>query len=479
LELTVCGWNGVERRDVSVRPKGDIMTGRRMKTGCHSLQQIAISFLVGASLCAAQEPESPTFQTTVFGTTVFAPGGLEGKIYFIPEVYKLPNLTKLKPVGTLYTKSLNVPLTEFRDGFPGITNRFEWFAIEYTGKFFVSEAGKYNFRLMSDDGSKLFIDGKRIIDIDALGTFWAAKSTNLTVGLHDLRIDYFQGPRYHLALIFEVQRPGAKRFQIFNTDDFRPPSDSPTPVLLTDTDRVSIASRPPLAQRQNLIQLAAEKATTYTSQLPDFLCTELVDRTENLSNGGWTPRDVLSIQLSYTNHTEHYQLVAVNNRPTDSTYESIEGATSGGEFGSLIAEIFQPHAASFDWLDAETLGNRTAFVFKYAISREKSRYSIRYRASATEVNRIVVGHHGLVYIDPDNGAVMRLIRIADLPDGVPIRNASTTLDYSLRDVGGRMYLLPFVAETELSTSVIQTHNHAEFLDYRKFDVDANIRVKEE
>jgi len=187
--------------------------------------RIAVLFLIAASLCMAQEPERPTFQTTVFGTTVFAPGGLEGKIYFIPEVTRLPNLTKLKPVGTIYAKSLNVPLTEFREGFPGITNRFEWFAIEYAGAFYVAEPGKYNFRLQSDDGSKLFIDGKRIIDIDALGTFSSSNSAKLAAGVHDIRIDYFQGPRYHLMLIFEVQRPGAKRFQVFNTDDFKRPSD--------------------------------------------------------------------------------------------------------------------------------------------------------------------------------------------------------------------------------------------------------------
>jgi hypothetical protein len=64
-----------------------------MRISCDNSQGIAISFLIAALLSIAQEPESPTFQTTVFGTTVFAPGGLEGKIYFIPEVQKriLPN----------------------------------------------------------------------------------------------------------------------------------------------------------------------------------------------------------------------------------------------------------------------------------------------------------------------------------------------------------------------------------------------------
>jgi hypothetical protein len=449
-----------------------------MRIGRDNSQRIAISFLIAASLCLAQEPESPTFQTTVFGTTVYAPGGLEGKIYFIPEVQKLPNLAKLKPVGTIYAKALNVPLTEFREGFPGITNRFEWFAIEYTGSFFVADPGKYTFRLQSDDGSKLFIDGKRIINIDALGTFWAVGSTILTAGLHDLRIDYFQGPRYHLELIFEVQRPSVKRFQIFNTDDFKPPSNSVPAPPVPDTELISTVPRPPLVEQQSVIQLAAQKAATYTSQLPDFVCTQVVNRTENRANAGWMSRDVLSIQLSYIDHAERHQLVAVNNVPTNASYESVGGAVSGGEFGSFMAEIFQLHVAKFDWAGLQKLRDKTVFVFKYVVPQEKSQYSIQSRTTDKQINRIVVGHHGSVYIDPDDGSVLRLIRIADLPNDAPIRDAHTTLDYASSEVGGRSYLLPVVAETELSTSTLQTHNHVQFLDYRKFDVDANIVVKD-
>jgi hypothetical protein len=88
-------------------------------------------------------------------------------------------------------------------------------------------------------------------------------------------------------------------------------------------------------------------------QLPDFICTEVVDRTENRSNAGWMPRDVLAIQLSYINHAERYQLVAVNNLPTNLSYESVRGAVSGGDFGSFIAEVFRTHVAKFDWVGVE------------------------------------------------------------------------------------------------------------------------------
>jgi hypothetical protein len=91
----------------------------------------------------------------------------------------------------------------FDEGFPGVTDRFEWFAIDYTARFWVSEPGKYRFALASDDGS-----------------------VNLKMGEHAIRVSYFQGPRYQVALVLRVARPGEQELRVFHTDDFKPPSDS-------------------------------------------------------------------------------------------------------------------------------------------------------------------------------------------------------------------------------------------------------------
>src|ERR1700722_16233896 len=94
-----------------------------------------------------------------FGTTVVIPSGLQGEIYHISKFSKqLPNLDKKKAVGKIYTSSLNIPTQDFKAGFPGVTKRFEWFAIDYTGKFWIERPGPYRFVLTSDDGSKLYID---------------------------------------------------------------------------------------------------------------------------------------------------------------------------------------------------------------------------------------------------------------------------------------------------------------------------------
>jgi hypothetical protein len=101
--------------------------------------------------CLAQEPEAGDAK---FGTTVVISSGLRGQIYFLPQnTLVLPKFEKLEPVGTIYTSSLNISPREFSEGFPGVTNRIEWFAIVYTGRFYIDKPGKYRFAVASDDGS--------------------------------------------------------------------------------------------------------------------------------------------------------------------------------------------------------------------------------------------------------------------------------------------------------------------------------------
>ena len=162
----------------------------------------------------------------VFGTTVVLPSGLKGDVYNLhANATKLPNFTKMKPVGTIYTNSLNIPPREFTSGFPGVTNRFEWFAIDYTGRFWVEKPGTYSFELVSDDGSKLYIDDREVIDNDGAHVVTTRDGeVTLSGGIHSIRIPYFQGRRFRLALVLKVRGPGDSEWRIFSTEDFKPPA---------------------------------------------------------------------------------------------------------------------------------------------------------------------------------------------------------------------------------------------------------------
>jgi hypothetical protein len=169
----------------------------------------------------AEQAAVPTF-----GVTVVIPGGLEGRLYYLrSNTKKLPDFRKMKPVGKIYTTSLSVPPQDFQKGFPGVTRRHEWFAIDYTGKFWVERAGLYRFLLTSDDGARLYIDDRLVVDDDGIHPPRDEEGTaELTGGVHRIRISYFQGPRDAVALVLKVAPPG-EELRIFNTDEFKPPAD--------------------------------------------------------------------------------------------------------------------------------------------------------------------------------------------------------------------------------------------------------------
>jgi outer membrane protein OmpA-like peptidoglycan-associated protein len=172
-------------------------------------------------LISARPPDSVQTQGTLGSKD---PGlfNLKGTIYFLaPGTDKMPeDLAKMKPEGIIYTDRLDVPSRDFQEGFPGVTSRFEWFGLVYTGQFEVEQAGEYKWRLNSDDGSRLWIDAKEVIDNDNIqGSSSKEATVDLSKGTHAIKVWYFQGPATEIALQLFVQPPGADE-KIFVMADF-------------------------------------------------------------------------------------------------------------------------------------------------------------------------------------------------------------------------------------------------------------------
>jgi hypothetical protein len=145
-----------------------------------------------------REPHRPN-EETPFGGAV---GAFKASVCLIPHsVRSALAVDGCTPVTELRTSSIDVAPRRFTDGFPGIEKRVDWFGIDYRGAFKVRETSYYTFRLLSDDGAVLFIDGEKVIDNDGQhGPRSEKMSLPLSKGEHEFRLLYYQGPGGSLAL---------------------------------------------------------------------------------------------------------------------------------------------------------------------------------------------------------------------------------------------------------------------------------------
>ncbi|MFG1603147.1 family 16 glycoside hydrolase [Actinoplanes sp. NPDC049265] len=93
----------------------------------------------------------------------------------------------------------------------GIEDHFQ---SEVIGNINITSAGTYQFRLTSDDGSRLRIDDNLVINNDGLhGATAVEGAANLTTGYHGLRIDFFERDGGQ-QLTLEWKPPGASAYTV-------------------------------------------------------------------------------------------------------------------------------------------------------------------------------------------------------------------------------------------------------------------------
>ena len=153
----------------------------------------------------------------IFDTNVMSGHGLIGQVY-VPggTIHQMPDFDLLTPVYTFVTPNLDVSKRNYTQGFPTPEMQFvvEDFAIRFRGELAIDTPGLYHFGLYSDDGAKLYIDGTLVVDNDGIHTGKGKRgSITLPIGVYPIEIQYFQGPRYSIALQWYYQPPNEPYFE--------------------------------------------------------------------------------------------------------------------------------------------------------------------------------------------------------------------------------------------------------------------------
>jgi hypothetical protein len=248
------------------------------------------------------------------------------------------------------------------------------------------------------------------------------------------------------------------------------------PVLVPAPRVIATPMVPPDAtQQKEILAAVTENALNYSDSLPNFICLQVTQRYVDRSGGDhFVPTDKIAERLSYFEHKEDYKVISVNDaQVTNRKHEQLGGATSSGEFGTMLREIFDPASQTeFQWERWGKLRDHIMHVYSFRVRLENSQYHI----TAEEVKRTVtVGYHGLIYADRDSRSVMRITMEADnIPPDFPIRSASETLDYDTIAISGEKFILPLKVEMQMRDGKSAMKNEAAFRLYNKFGADTSI-----
>lgn len=249
----------------------------------------------------------------------------------------------------------------------------------------------------------------------------------------------------------------------------------PAPKVAVTPDQPVAQMIPPPsdAEQRKLIEELREYALNYDKSLPDFICTQVTRRFYDPAGlEYWVAADTITAKLSYFQHKEEKKVLFVNNQYKDIDWEKLGGASSTGEFGDMLREVFEPDTqASFQWERWGTLRKKRAHVIRYQVPQSRSKWAIVYEKSM----QIRPGYTGLIYADASNGMIMRVtLEALDLPPSFPIQVAKNQLDYDYTEISGSTFLLPLRAEVRMREGKLLIRNDIEFRNYRKFGADTSI-----
>jgi hypothetical protein len=120
--------------------------------------------------------------------------GLVGEYYAVGKnVSDFPDVGKREPTLRRVDRQIDFGIGLGSVGGFSDTGLADYFYARWTGVLRVTDPGPYTFFLQSDDGSRLYVDGKRVVDNGGAHT-WRERSgtVDLKPGDHDLKVEFFE-----------------------------------------------------------------------------------------------------------------------------------------------------------------------------------------------------------------------------------------------------------------------------------------------
>jgi hypothetical protein len=245
-------------------------------------------------------------------------------------------------------------------------------------------------------------------------------------------------------------------------------------------------SRPPLCLAQALpgvdqvLARVQANVAEFEASLPDFICTERITSRKvvdgKVRGQTVTDSDFVGVQQKSGPHlfTETRKIVSVNGRPV-AKGESLAGFfLFGGGFSSILVITFAPKNVpchNYRIAGTELLDGQSALLVEFATKDDQTELRFDFNGKA-----LIQRDTGKAWIDPKSMQVLRLERRFLNVQPKSGEMITAIVDYTKVAIGEKFFWMPKRVWVEDTHKGKVTGQYlAEYSNYRKFDVSADIK----
>ena len=221
---------------------------------------------------------------------------------------------------------------------------------------------------------------------------------------------------------------------------------------------------------QEVLDRARKWALSFTSNLPDFVCTQITKRSDNQGqeDTALKKRHDIVTKVQFVDGAESYMTLTVDGKPSQRHVREISGM---GEFGSTLRALFQPGSPARFFHEGDSLVEGQPAVL-YAVTHP-SGYQLYTGVlhDGTLQNFVRVGYEGQIHVAKESSVVLRIVgeRIFGVPADFPVRQARFRIDYGPVNIEGSTYWLPLSSRDVLvGRRGWINQNENKWMNYRRF-----------
>jgi hypothetical protein len=246
----------------------------------------------------------------------------------------------------------------------------------------------------------------------------------------------------------------------------------------------------PSAQAR-MIALVVDYLKMTIPKLPNFFAERTTARYEEtpqhynqsgLVRVGYQPLHVVDTSKATVLYRDGYEAVDPGPAKRRQAKQQEVGLVTRGTFGPILSTVILDAASarsSLTWSSWEQGPDGVRAVFRYSIPEKESHFEISHcclpDGDGTTVFKKLTGYHGEIAINPETGAILRLVMDADLKPDLPLARAGILVEYGPVKIGEKTYICPLksVAITRGRTVMLMAEGNDSFRTFGPFATSLN------